>query len=144
MRALAQFERYDAAFAVTRDTVLRHGYSTRPPDFEGFVAEHDVHGVKGMLIYYEIPFTLRAAPTLYIKELIVDAEWRGFGIGEQLVRAAAAEALARGCALTKWQVARWNVSAARFYRRLGAHVDDEWVDYQLDTAAMQRLAEIDV
>jgi hypothetical protein len=56
-----------------------------------------------------------------------------------LMRVAAAEAVRRGCGLMKWQVARWNDRATRFYERLGATADSEWVDYSLSREDCERL-----
>lgn len=41
----------------------------------------------------------------------------------------------------KWQVARWNEDAARFYGRLGAAADPEWIDYSLSRDDCERLAD---
>lgn len=46
----------------------------------------------------------------------------------------------RDCGLRKWQVARWNSDAARFYERLGATPDPEWVDYSLSSEAFAAIA----
>jgi GNAT superfamily N-acetyltransferase len=143
MRRLAEFEHYDADFAVTAETLLAQGFEREPPDFHALVADHPDSGgtLLGMLVYYIIPFTFRARPTLFIKELYVAESGRGQGIGEGLMRAAAAEALARGCATIKWQVAEWNTRAREFYERLGATADHVWVDYALSEPALRRLAE---
>ena len=94
-----------------------------------------------MLVYYFIPFTFRARPTLLIKELYVRETGRGRGIGDALMRAAAKEAVAHGCALMKWQVADWNTPARAFYERLGAAADPVWVDYSLSETALRKLAD---
>jgi GNAT superfamily N-acetyltransferase len=142
MRRLAEFERYDADFAVTAETLLAQGFEREPPDFHALVADDsDSAGtLSGMLVYYIIPFTFRARPTLYIKELYVAESGRGQGIGEALMRAAAGEALALGCATIKWQVADWNTKARVFYEKLGAAADHVWVDYALSETAIRRLA----
>lgn len=141
MTALAVFERYDQAFAVTESVLRVQGFRRDPPDFVALVAEHEAHGVRGMLVFHVVPFALRARPTLFVKELYIDADHRGQRLGEALMRAAAIEARTRGCVLVKWQVARWNADGARFYERLGATSDDGWVDYVLDDAAIARLAD---
>jgi ribosomal protein S18 acetylase RimI-like enzyme len=143
MQQLAKFEHYDADFAVTAETLLAQGFERNPPDFCALIAEDpDVTGVlSGMLVYYTIPFTFRARPTLFIKELYVAESGRGQGIGEALMRAAAGEALALGCATIKWQVADWNTRARAFYERLGATADPVWVDYSLSEAALRKLAD---
>ena len=94
-----------------------------------------------MLVYYLVPFTFRARPTLYVKELFVAEAGRGRGVGEALMRAAAAAAVAHDCAAIKWQVAVWNTDAQRFYERLGATAAREWVEYVLSEAAVRALAD---
>ena len=143
MQRRAKFERYDADFAVSADTLHAQGFEREPPDFYALVAEAaNAAGVlSGMLVYYLIPFTFRARPTLYIKELYVVEGGRGQGIGEALMRAAAREAIALGCAAIKWQVAEWNTHACTFYERLGATADHLWVDYALSETSIRKLAD---
>jgi ribosomal protein S18 acetylase RimI-like enzyme len=143
MRRLAEFERYDADFAMTAETLLAQGFEREPPDFHALVADDPdaTTALSGMLVYYIIPFTFRARPTLYIKELYVAESGRGQGIGESLMRAAAGEALALGCATIKWQVAAWNTHARAFYEKLGATADHVWVDYSLTETAFRTLAD---
>ena len=71
MKGLAAFEGYAADFAVDETTLLRQGFERRPPDFHALVADGDGSTLYGMLVYYFIPFTFRARPTLFIKELFV-------------------------------------------------------------------------
>jgi ribosomal protein S18 acetylase RimI-like enzyme len=113
-----------------------------PPDFYALVAEspRETRELVGMLVYYLIPFTFRARPTLYIKELFVAESGRGLGVGEALMRAAAGAAIEHDCATIKWQVAEWNADAQRFYERLGAMPAREWVEYALSESAMRALA----
>ena len=143
MRRLAEFEGYDAEFAVTEKTLLAQGFTREPPDFYALVAKDSekAPGLLGMLVYYIIPFTFRARPTLFIKELYVAESGRGLGIGEALMRAAAKAAVALDCAAIKWQVAEWNTSARQFYERLGGRPDHVWVDYALSETALRELAD---
>ena len=141
MRALAEYEGYADGFVVTEMTLVEQGFRRSPPAFECFVADAGGGMLTGMLVFYMIPFTFRAKPTLFVKELFVSVGYRGNGVGEQLMRAAAAEAVRRDCGIMKWQVARWNSAAARFYERLGAAPDPEWVDYVLSSDACAALAD---
>lgn len=142
MRGLASFEGYAADFAVDEATLQRQGFARVPPDFYALVAESpgEIHELVGMLVYYLIPFTFRARPTLYIKELYVAETGRGLGVGEALMRAAAGAAIEHDCATIKWQVAEWNADAQRFYERLGAKPAREWVEYALSESALRALA----
>ena len=141
MRGLAEYEGYADRFAVTEQHLVEQGFHRSPPDFESFVADAGDGSLVGMLVYYMIPFAFRAKPTLFVKELYVVATSRGNGTGATLMRTAAAEAVRRGCGLMKWQVARWNHDAARFYERLGAAPDPEWVDYSLTSDGCAALTE---
>ena len=140
MRALAEFEGYADRFAVTEATLVEQGFRRSPPDFECLVADAGAGGLVGMLVFYMVPFTFRARPTLYVKEVYVAESGRNKGVGEALMRAAAAESVRRSCGLMKWQVARWNADAQRFYERLGASADPEWVDYSLTIEACAALS----
>lgn len=66
---------------------------------------------------------------------------RGQQIGEELMRAAAREAAARGCGSVRWTVASWNEAGKRFYERLGAQANPVWIDYGLSGAALAALGE---
>lgn len=142
MRRLAEFEGYDAAFAVTESTLLRQGFTHQPPDFHALVIDSPAAPAElsGMLVYYLIPFTFRTRPTLYIKELYVAESGRGHGVGEALMRATATAAMEHDCATIKWQVAEWNAAAQRFYERLGATANREWVEFVLSESALRALA----
>lgn len=139
MRALAVFEQYIDTFAVTEEVLVRQGFRQDPPDFHVLVAERE-GGLVGMLVYYVLPFTATAKPTLFIKELYVTERARGEGVGEQLMRAAAREAVARRCGAVRWAVAAWNVDGRRFYERLGAKANPVWIDYGLSEDALTALA----
>ncbi|HEY8310846.1 MAG TPA: GNAT family N-acetyltransferase [Gemmatimonadaceae bacterium] len=133
MRGLAEYEGYADRFVITEEILLDQGFRRSPSDFECLVADRGDGTLAGILTFYFIAFTFSAKPTFYIKELYVAGDSRGAGLGEQLMRAAAAEMLRRGCAMMKWQVARWNADASRFYERLGALPNPEWVDYTLSS-----------
>lgn len=139
MRALAEFEQYIDVFAVTEEILLQQGFRQNPPDFQALVADTD-GTLTGMLVYYVVPFTATARPTLYMKELYVTEGARGQRVGEQLMRAAAQEATARGCGSIRWTVANWNTAGQRFYERLGAQANPVWVDYGLSGPALSALA----
>jgi GNAT superfamily N-acetyltransferase len=139
MRELAEFEKYSTDFAVT-DAVLREqGFRRSPPDFHCLIAEEGSTLV-GFLVYYFVPFTYRAKPNLIIKELYVADRHRSRGIGRQLMKAVAREAQEAGCGMIKWWVAKWNERGMDFYKRLGATIDSEWLEFQLSEKAFRDLA----
>ncbi|GGS44157.1 N-acetyltransferase [Deinococcus knuensis] len=139
MRQLAKFEQYIDVFAVNEEVLRTQGFQKNPPDFQALVA--DAEGtLVGMLVFYLVPFTATAKPTLYIKELYVSEAARGQQVGEQLMRAAAREATSQGCGGLRWTVAEWNEAGRRFYERLGAQANPVWIDYGLSGEALTALA----
>jgi len=139
MRELAQFEKYDHAFAVTEETLREQGFRRSPPDFHCLVAEEN-GGLVGLLVYYFVPFTYRAKPNLIIKELYVAEPHRSKGIGKLLMKAVAEEAQRSGCGAIKWWVAKWNQRSIQFYERLGARIDPNWHEFQMPEDSFRDLA----
>ncbi|QIW16590.1 diamine acetyltransferase [Pasteurellaceae bacterium RH1A] len=129
MRELAIFERYIDSFAITPDIVEESGFNKNPPDFYSLVAL-DGDKLIGIAVYYFLPFTAQNRPAIYLKELYVDAAYRGQKVGEQLMLALQAEAKAHNCLQIKWTVAPWNEAGKRFYARLGAKQDNSWLNYE--------------
>ncbi|GAB3012909.1 hypothetical protein GCM10027051_15100 [Niabella terrae] len=129
MRDLAVFEKYIDVFAITPEIVRESGFRKNPPDFHCLVAEVNSE-IAGMLVYYFLPYTAQNKPAIYMKELYVDDMYRGQKIGEQLMNALKAEAVANNCTVIKWTVAPWNKGGKRFYERLGAKENTEWINYE--------------
>ena len=144
MRGLAEFEHYIDVFAITEEVILDHGFRRNPPSFHCFAAEDpETRKIVGMLVYYFIPYTATAKPTIYIKELFISPEARNLRVGEALMKAVAREAVAHDCGVMKWEVAPWNKDSMRFYERLGAKQNHDWVDYGMKPKAFKKLAGLD-
>ncbi|MFT3904296.1 MAG: GNAT family N-acetyltransferase [Niabella sp.] len=129
MRALAVFEKYINTFAITPEVVRESGFRKNPPDFYCIVAEYN-DKIVGILVYYILPYTAQNRPAIYMKELYVDENYRGQKVGEQLMNALRKEAKANNCTQIKWTVAPWNEAGQRFYERLGAQQNNEWLNYE--------------
>lgn len=131
MRQLAIFEKYIDSFAITTEIVKESGFRKNPPDFFSIVAS-DKDDIVGMLVYYFLPYTAQNRPAIYIKELFVKENYRNQKIGEKLMNAVKVIAKQNNCKAIKWTVAPWNVGSQRFYERLGAKENKDWLDYQWD------------
>ena len=131
MKELAVFENYIDSFAITPEIVLESGFQKNPPDFYSIVAEEG-ESIIGMLVYYFIPYTAQNKRSIYLKELYIDKNYRGRKIGEQLMTALRTEAENTNCGQIKWTVAPWNESGKKFYERLGADQNTEWLNYELN------------
>ncbi|WP_330745897.1 GNAT family N-acetyltransferase [Chryseobacterium sp. CP-77] len=129
MEQLAVFENYIDSFAITPEIVKASGFRKNPPDFYCLIAA-DKDIIAGMLVYYFLPYTAQNRPAIYMKELYVDEKYRGHRIGEQLMNALKIEAQKNDCKQIKWTVAPWNEAGQKFYKRLGAEENNEWINYE--------------
>ncbi|WP_435357806.1 GNAT family N-acetyltransferase [Emticicia sp. SJ17W-69] len=129
MKELAVFEKYIDSFSITPEIVRQSGFQKNPPDFYCLIAENN-NKIIGILVYYFLPYTAQNRPAIYMKELYVDENYRGQKIGEQLMNALKIEAQKNNCKQIKWTVAPWNTAGQKFYERLGAGENSDWLNYE--------------
>jgi GNAT superfamily N-acetyltransferase len=104
-------------FKLTADAYLRDGFGTNPA-FVGLVAE-DQDKVIGYLLYHLGYDSDRAARNLHVADLYVDRAARNQGVGKALMARAATIARETSAEEMIWSVYQSNMSAARFYEKLG-------------------------
>jgi len=126
MKRLAVFEGYAAQFAVTEHDLIERGLGAPAAQFTAIVAEHAPGQLRGYAVVCTLPFTYDLRPTLILKELFVDDDARGGGIGAALMAAVIAHAHGFGCGRLKWDVLPGNTRAQSFYRRHGGAPDAGW------------------
>jgi GNAT superfamily N-acetyltransferase len=94
----------------------------------------------GFALFFHNYSTFLGRRGLYLEDLFVRPECRRRGCGSALLAALARIALERGCGRFEWSVLDWNVTAQRFYQRLGATVLPDWRIVRLTGDAISRLA----
>ena len=89
---------------------------------KGFVA---ASGTGEILAYVTCFFAYYTwvGKSLYMDDLYVRQDFRGRGIGTQLINKVIELAKAESCKKLRWQVSGWNQPAIDFYKSLGAKVD---------------------
>jgi GNAT superfamily N-acetyltransferase len=138
IRALATYEREPDAVSATEAGLLRDGFGPNPFYF-CLIAEHD--GVPaGFALYFFNYSTWNGCPGIYLEDLFVPPEFRGFGIGKALLQKVAAIAVEKDCPRLQWEVLDWNTPAIDFYAAMGAEFLDEWRNVRVSGEALQRLA----
>lgn len=80
-------------------------------------------------VYFTVS-TLSARPALILHDLFVQADYRGQKIGEALFKACNLFKVDQGFSFMQWDTARDNVSAQKFYERLGGKTGD-WILYTI-------------
>jgi ribosomal protein S18 acetylase RimI-like enzyme len=107
---------------------------------EGIVCE--VGGqTAGFAIFYPRFSSFRGQCGYYLEDIYIGDEYRGRGLGEQLLKEIARKGKARGFERIDFQVLEWNFAAIEFYKALGAVLDDEDKHYKFVDQAFENLAD---
>jgi GNAT superfamily N-acetyltransferase len=99
--------------------------------FNCFVAENDKHEIVGYATHFFAYFTW-SGKALYMDDLYVKLDYRGSGVGTLLINKVITFAKNSGCHKLRWQVSDWNAPAIRFYKSLGAVIDAQERNCDLD------------
>ena len=94
----------------------------------------------GFAVFFTSYSTWLGRNGIYLEDLYVSPEYRGYGAGKALLVHLAQLAVARKCGRLEWSVLDWNEPAIQFYQALGAAPQDEWVRYRLTGQALIDLA----
>ena len=138
IQELARYERAPEAVTNTLAAMQRDGFGPAPI-FRFFVLEHEAGEIIGLALFYTAYSTWKGR-MLYLEDLVVTEAARRGGHGRLLFDAVVAEARATGTVRLKWQVLDWNEPAIGFYQKLGANIEGEWLNGNLDEAQLARYA----
>jgi GNAT superfamily N-acetyltransferase len=142
IQELAVYERAPEAVTNTLDMMRHDGFGPAP--IFGFFVLESGDELLGLALYYTAYSTWKGR-MLYLEDLVVTEAARRGGYGRVLFDAVVAEARRTGAQRLKWQVLDWNEPAIKFYKKLGAELDPEWLNgnlsaeqlaaYEVSTAA---------
>ena len=138
IQELAVYEREPDAVRLTEDQLRMDGFGEAPA-FEVLLAER-AGEVLGMALFYPCYSTWNGK-AMYLEDLVVREAARGSGVGKALMAALAQVTLDRGATQLRWQVLDWNTPAIEVYKRLGAGLDETWINGRLDVAGMHALTQ---
>jgi GNAT superfamily N-acetyltransferase len=143
IHGLAEYERAaPGEVTATEANLLRDGFGA-VPRFHVVLAEWEGTAV-GFAFYFFNYSTWQARMGLYLEDLFVVPEYRGWGFGKALLVHLAQIAVAKGCGRYQWQVLDWNEPAIEFYEAMGASVTREWLPVRITGDALLRLAAMKV
>ena len=142
IKDLAAFENEPkSSVKLTEADILRDGFGIPTGSairFECLIAEQDKYPV-GLCLFFHNYSTWEGRAGLYIEELFVAEQLRGYGLGRDLMATMAAIAEARNCPRIDLSVLHWN-PARNFYERIGMDQMEDWRSYRLEQAAIVELA----
>jgi GNAT superfamily N-acetyltransferase len=137
IRDLAEYEKLSEEVVATEDG-LRESLFGERRYAEVLIAEHD-GAPAGFALFFHNFSTFLGRPGIYLEDLYVRPEFRGGGIGKQLLARLAHLAVERGCGRLEWWVLDWNEPSIGFYRQLGAVAMDDWTVYRVSGDALRKL-----
>jgi len=137
-RELARYERLESHVDLNAERLRRDGFGRRR-FFESLICTR-AERIIGYAVYYFAYSTFTCSPVLFVEDIFVLPEERGKGAGKALMVELARAAIRKGCDQMEWLVLAWNTPSIRFYERLGARLDKEWVLTRLTGAKLRRLA----
>ncbi|MCL1803923.1 MAG: GNAT family N-acetyltransferase [Eubacteriaceae bacterium] len=94
----------------------------------------------GFAVFYQTFSTFLGKAGLYLEDLYVLPDYRGKGIGTELLRSLAQISVERGYCRIEWCVLDWNSGSIEFYKSLGAEAVDGCTIYQMSGEAIDSLA----
>ncbi len=100
--------------------------------FQCFVAATETAEVAGMALYFFAYYTW-VGKSLYLDDIYVRESYRAQKIGTELLKKVFEVAQKEGCKRVRWQVLNWNKPAIEMYEKIGAEIDDEWLNCSFDS-----------
>ena len=99
--------------------------------FQCFVAETEEREIVGIALYFFAYYTW-IGKSLYLDDLYVKESFREQKIGTRLLKKIFEIAKKENCKRVRWQVLNWNKLAIDMYRKIGANMDNEWINCDFD------------
>jgi len=99
--------------------------------FQAWVAEKNDGEIIGMALFYDVYYTW-VGRSLYLDDLYVKEKYRGSGVGKKLLDKVIEIGKQNNCKRIRWQVLDWNTPAMEFYQKIGANLDGEWINCDLE------------
>jgi len=146
IRELAAYEREPDAVVATQADLEAALFSEGAALF-GLIAEHpgaDGPVIAGFALWFLNFSTWVGRHGIYLEDLYVRPELRGYGYGSELLVELARIADERGYGRVEWAVLDWNESAHRFYASFGAVPMQEWTIWRVAGGALPKLAQLSV
>ncbi len=94
----------------------------------------------GFALFFHNFSTFVGRAGLYLEDVFVYPQFRGYGYGKAILKKLAQIAAERNCGRFEWCCLDWNKPSIDFYMSLGAKPMDEWTIYRLDQEGIKKLA----
>jgi len=138
IRGLAEFEKLAHEMVADAEALRRSLFEDRRVA-EVVIAEYG-GAPAGFALFFHNFSTFLGKPGIYLEDLFIKPEFRGKGIGREMLTFLARLAVERNCGRLEWAVLDWNRRAIDFYVGLGAQPLNDWTVYRLTGKNLDELA----
>lgn len=137
IKQLAEYEKLIDHVVATEE--ILHEWIFEKRKAEVFFAVVDGKEIGFALFFYNFSTFLGRAG-LYLEDLFVMPEHRGYGYGKAMLKELARIAVERDCGRIEWWCLDWNKPSIEFYLSLGAEPMDEWTVYRISGETLKKMA----
>ncbi len=128
IRELADYEKLSEEVEITPDRLRKYLFDKKIA--EAVIAEYKGKPAGQALFFYNFS-TFKGKPGIYLEDLYVKPEFRGKGIGKELLNYLVHRAKKEKLGRVEWVVLDWNEPAIKFYKNIGAEAKDQWIIFRL-------------
>lgn len=139
VRELAVYEKLLHEVVTNAEDFRTHLFDEGAGRFFCYLAEQDGQAVGFCIGFYTLS-TFLGKPGLYIEDVYVKESCRGLGIGKEFFHLVAQKAADEDCGRLEWSVLDWNEPSIKFYEKIGAKAQSEWIKYRLDGETLAAVA----
>ena len=128
IKELASYEKLEHEVTATEDILKEWIFEKKK--CEVLIALYDNSEI-GYALFFHNFSTFLGKAGVYLEDLYITPNYRGFGYGKRLLKEVAKIAVERGCERLDWQCLDWNKSSIDFYLSLNAVKMEDWTTYRL-------------